>query len=115
MRKDRYNIARLKHTIDFGDESDAYETNPNTGMPETEFVKAVTVRCGTYSLSVNQTLSLTGTRTTDDLILVVRHNDDLRQYHEAMYEGVKYQVSNWSVDETLNAYDLVTLTKISGR
>lgn len=114
MQSSKYSIARLRNKITFGVHEDTDKINPNTGEAIKGFVGKLTVHCGTYTTTVGQSISLAGTLTTNTLLLVIRHNKDVQQYKEAKYKGNTYRVTNISVDESLNAYDVVTLSKKEG-
>lgn len=114
MRSNKYAISRLKDTVTFGDYENTGKINPNTGKKIKGFVGRFTVHCGTYSMTIGQQISLAGALTTNTLLLVIRHNKDVQQYKEAKYKGNTYRVTNISVDESLNAYDVVTLSKKEG-
>lgn len=111
MRSNKYAIARLNHKVTFGHEGSTGKKNPNTGKAIKGFVGDVTVHCGNYSMSASQTISLAGSTIQDTVMIVVRHNPKLQQYKEAKYNDIEYTVSNWSLDDEINAYDLITLTK----
>lgn len=114
MQSSKYSIARLRNKVTFGAHEDTDKINPNTGEAIKGFVGKLTVHCGTYTTTVGQSISLAGTLTTNTLLLVIRHNKDVQQYKAAKFEGKEYKVSNVSVDDGLNAYDVVTLTKKEG-
>ena len=114
MQSSKYSIARLRNKITFGAHEDTDKINPNTGEAIKGFVGKLTVHCGTYTTTVGQSISLAGALTTNTLLLVIRHNKDVQQYKEAMYHDEEYLVKSISVDDELNAYDVVTLTKKEG-
>lgn len=113
MQNKKYAVARLHHQITFGHTGDG-EINPNTGEAMQVFVGDKTVHCGNYTISTTQAISLAGAAFTDNVLLVVRRNKDLtnmKKYPRAMYNGEEYRVAGWSVDDQLNAYNIVTLAK----
>ena len=78
------------------------------------FVADKTVHCGNYTISTTQSINLAGTSFTNDVLLVVRRDKDLtdmKKYPKAMYNNEEYFVAGWSIDDELNAYNIVTLTK----
>lgn len=114
MRSSKYPISRLHNIVEFGKEGPTGEINPNTGEEETGFVPKTKVHCGTYTLSTSATISLAGAALNNTIALVVRHTNeltDLKKYPEARYKGELYGVTGWSIDDQLNAYDVVTLKK----
>ena len=45
---------------------------------------------------------------------MTRHDDRITTALEAILDGVTYKVAGVSSDNELNAYDVVTLTKVDG-
>lgn len=116
MRSNKYSVARLHDKVTFGHEGKTDQMNPNTGQYITGFQGDVTVHCGSYSISANQTISVAGSTIRDTTAIVIRHNPklDISTYREAQYKGELYKVSDWVRDDELLAYDVVTLTKKNG-
>lgn len=114
MRNDKYAVSRLHNKVTFGHEGSTGKVNPNTGEPIKGFVGDKTVHCGNYTISTTQAISLAGASFTNDVLLVVRQDKDLtdmKKYPKAMYNGEEYRVAGWSIDDELNAYNVVTLKK----
>ncbi|MCF1425955.1 phage head closure protein [Lactiplantibacillus plantarum] len=107
-----YTLNRLNKRVQFG----TVKTVQNliNGTNKQQFVPMFTVWCGEYTLTVNNTISLTGTTATTDELIVVRHDDRITTTLEAMLDGVEYKVAGVSSDSELNSYDVVTLTKVNG-
>ncbi len=115
MRNNKYAVARLHNKVTFGHDGSTGKQNPNTGKMIKGFVGDKTVHCGNYTISTTQSIGLAGTSFTDDVLLVVRQDKgltDMKKYPKAMYNGEEYEVAGWSVDDELNAYNVVTLKKI---
>ena len=113
MQNKKYAVARLHNLITFGHIGKG-DINPNTGEAMPIFVGDKTVHCGNYTISTTQAISLAGATFTNNVLLVVRRNKDLtdmKKYPRAMYNGEEYRVAGWSIDDELNAYNIVTLKK----
>ncbi|KZU41114.1 prophage Lp3 protein 11 [Lactiplantibacillus plantarum] len=65
-------------------------------------------------MTVNNTISLTGTTATTNQLIAVRHDERITTALLALLDGVEYKVAGVSSDGELNAYDVVTLTKVNG-
>lgn len=107
-----YNINRLNKRVQFGTVKSVQ--NPINGTTKQQFVTQFTVWYGEYTLTVSNTISLTGTTATTNQLIVVRHDDRITTALEAILDGVTYKVAGVSSDSELNAYDVVTLTKVNG-
>ncbi|KZT95119.1 phage head closure protein [Lactiplantibacillus plantarum] len=107
-----YNLNRLNKRVQFG----TVKSVPNliNGTTKQQFVTLFTVWYGEYTLTVSNTISLTGTTATTNELIVVRHDDRITTTLEAILDGVTYRVAGVSSDSELNAYDVVTLTKVNG-
>lgn len=107
-----YNLNRLNKRVQFGTLKSVQ--NPINGTTKQQFVTLFTVWYGEYTLTISNTISLTGTTATTNQLIVVRHDDRITTTLEAMLDGVEYKVAGVSSDSELNAYDVVTLTKVNG-
>ncbi|MDN5583527.1 MAG: phage head closure protein [Lactobacillus sp.] len=107
-----YNINRLNKRAQFGTVKSVQ--NPINGTTKQQFVTQFTVWYGEYTLTVSNTISLAGTTATTNELIVVRHDDRITTALEAILDGVTYKVAGVSSDSELNAYDVVTLTKVNG-
>lgn len=107
-----YNINRLNKRVQFG----TVKTVQNliNGTNKQQFVPLFTVWYGEYTLTISNTISLTGTTATTNELIVVRHDDRITTALEAILDGVTYKVAGVSSDSELNAYDVITLTKVNG-
>ncbi|MEN2302656.1 phage head closure protein [Lactiplantibacillus plantarum] len=107
-----YNLSRLNKRAQFG----TVKTVQNliNGTTKQQFVPLFAVWCGEYTLTVNNTISLTGTTATTNQLIVVRHDERITTALLALLDGVTYRVAGVSSDSELNAYDVVTLTKVNG-
>ncbi|MCT0193915.1 phage head closure protein [Lactiplantibacillus plantarum] len=107
-----YNLSRLNKRVQFG----TVKTVQNliNGTTKQQFVPLFTVWCGEYTLTISNTISLTGTTATTNELIVVRHDDRITTALEAILDGVTYKVAGVSSDSDLNAYDVITLTKVNG-
>ncbi|WP_436646551.1 phage head closure protein [Lactiplantibacillus plantarum] len=108
----KYNLNRLNKRVQFG----TVKTVQNliNGTEKQQFVPLFTVWCGEYTLTISNTISLTGTTATTNELIAVRHDDRITTTLEAMLDGVEYKVAGVSSDSELNAYDVITLTKVNG-
>ncbi|MDX3786492.1 phage head closure protein [Lactiplantibacillus plantarum] len=107
-----YNLSRLNKRVQFGTVKTVQ--NPINGTSKQQFVPLFTVWYGEYTLTVNNTISLTGTTATTDELIVVRHDERITTALLALLDGVEYKVAGISSDSELNSYDVVTLTKVNG-
>lgn len=107
-----YNLNRLNKRAQFGTVKSVQ--NRINGTTKKQFVPQFTVWCGEYTLTVSNTIRLTGTTTTTNELIVVRHDSRITTALEVMLGGVEYRVAGISSDDELNAYDVVTLTKVNG-
>lgn len=113
MTMKNYNLNRLNKRVQFGVEKMA-GINNNTGENITEFSPSFSVWCGEYTLTISNTISLTGTTATTNELIAVRHDDRITTALLALLDGITYRVAGVSSDSELNAYDVVTLTKVNG-
>ena len=107
-----YNLSRLNKRVEFG----TVKTVQNliNGTTKQQFVPLFTVWYGEYTLTISNTISLTGTTVTTNELIVVRHDDRITTALEAMLDGVEYKVAGVSSDSEPNAYDIITLIKVNG-
>ncbi len=108
----KYSLSRLNKRVQFGTVKSV--ENLINGTTKQQFVPLFTVWCGEYTLTISNTISLTGTTATTNELIVVRHDDRITTALEAILDGVTYKVAGVSSDSELNAYDVVTLTKVNG-
>lgn len=113
MTMKNYNLSRLNKRVQFGVEKMS-GFNPNTGENITKFSPTFSVWCGEYTLTISNTISLTGTTATTNQLIAVRHDDRITTTLEAILDGVTYRIAGVSSDSEMNAYDVVTLTKVNG-
>ncbi|WP_412935836.1 phage head closure protein [Lactiplantibacillus plantarum] len=112
MTMKNYNLNRLNKRVQFGTVKSVQ--NLINGTTKQQFVTLFTVWYGEYTLTISNTISLAGTTATTNKLIVVRHDDRITTALEAMLDGVMYRVAGVSSDSELNAYDVVTLTKVNG-
>ena len=112
MKMKNYNLSRLNERVQFGTVKSVQ--NPINGTTKQQFVPLFTVWCGEYTLTISNTISLTGTTATTNQLIAVRHDERITTALLALLDGVEYKVAGVSSDGELNAYDVVTLTKING-
>lgn len=112
MKMKNYNLNRLNKRVQFG----TVKTVQNliNGTTKQQFVPLFTVWCGEYTLTISNTISLTGTTATTNQLIAVRHDERITTALLALLDGVEYKVAGVSSDGELNAYDVVTLTKVNG-
>ncbi|MCG0626877.1 prophage Lp3 protein 11 [Lactiplantibacillus plantarum] len=112
MTMKNYNLNRLNKRVQFG----TVKTVQNliNGTTKQQFVPLFTVWCGEYTLTISNTISLTGTTATTNQLIAVRHDERITTALLALLDGVEYKVAGVSSDGELNAYDVVTLTKVNG-
>ena len=108
-----YNLSRLNKRVQFG----TVKTVQNliNGTSKQQFSPLFTVWYGDYALTISNTISLTGTTATTNELIVVRHDNRITTALRALLDDVEYKVAGVSSDSDLNAYDVITLTKVNGR
>ncbi|MGX7692067.1 phage head completion protein [Lactiplantibacillus plantarum] len=74
-----YNLNRLNKRAQFGTVKSV--ENLINGTTKQQFVPLFTVWCGEYTLTVNNTISLTGTTATTDELIVARMMNVLPQHY----------------------------------
>ncbi|AYG38890.1 phage head closure protein [Lactiplantibacillus pentosus] len=107
-----YSLNRLNKRVQFGTVKSVQ--NPINGTTKQQFVPLFTVWCGEYTLTISNTISLTGTTATTNQLIAVRHDERITTALLALLDGVEYKVAGVSSDSDMNAYDVVTLTKVNG-
>lgn len=112
MKMKNYNLSRLNKRVQFG----TVKTVQNliNGTTKQQFVPLFTVWYGQYTLTINNTISLTGTTAATNELIVTRHDERITTALLALLDGITYKVAGISSDSELNAYDVVTLTKVNG-
>lgn len=108
----QYNLSRLDKRVQFGTVKSVQ--NLINGTTKQKFVPLFTVWYGEYTLTISNTISLTGTTATTNELIVVRHDDRITTALEAMLDGIEYKIAGISSDSELNAYDVITLAKVNG-
>lgn len=107
-----YSLSRLNKRVQFGTVKSVQ--NPINGTTKQQFVPLFTVWYGDYTLTISNTISLTGTTATTNELITVRHDERITTALLALLDGVEYKVAGVSSDSELNSYDVVTLTKFNG-
>lgn len=107
-----YSLNRLNKRVQFGTVKSVQ--NLINGTTQQKFVPLFTVWCGDYTLTISNTISLTGTTSTTNKLIVVRHDERITTALLAILDGITYKVAGISSDSELNAYDVITLTKVNG-
>lgn len=108
----KYNISRLKHVASFG-EYDCKE-NEFTGMTEDVFKPLFTKRFGYVSMNMALQYAVTGGKQVDTLTIAVRHDDRVTDKIVIKIDNTEYRVVARSIDDDINAYDVLTLKKTVG-
>ena len=106
-----YDISRLKYKVQFGTIQSV--ENDNTGDYSQQFVPQVTCWCGKYTQTQTQQYTLMGNDQQDLITIAIRHNSAVKESLVAKLNGVQYNVAAVNSDDQLNAFDTVTLKKIS--
>lgn len=107
-----YTLNRLNKRVQFGTVKTVQ--NPINGTSKQTFVSQFTVWCGDYNLTISNTISLTGTTATTNQLIAVRHDERITTALLALLDGIEFKVAGISSDSELNAYDVITLTKVNG-
>lgn len=108
-----YNLSRLDSRAEFGTTKSVM--NPNTGANIPTFVAQFTVYCGDVSTSINQSISLLGTDSTQTRMIAVRHNPSINYKQLVHLDNTEYTIVNISSDNSsLNSFDVVTLQYSKG-
>ena len=106
-----YDITRMKERATF--ETVKSRQTPMGVNIETP-VPVTTVWCGEYSNSQQQTYDNLGTHIQVDLVLIIRHNPNIKQSYKVKYKDQQYEIVNINRDDRLNAFDLITLKQYHG-
>ena len=107
-----YDITRMKHKVEF--DTTKTVTNPYSGVNESTTVPVMSLWCGEYTNTLNQTYTNLGNSVNADIVLAVRHNDQLNKQLQVKYKGKEYKIINIDSDDRLNAFDLITLQSKDG-
>lgn len=106
-----YDISRMKHKVTF----ETVKSHENAmGVNVATPVKVATVWCGEYNNTMSQTYTNLGTNVNVDLVLVIRHNPNVKKNYKAKYLDQQYDIVNINSDDRLNAFDLITLRQSKG-
>lgn len=106
-----YDISRMRRKVTF----ETVKSHQNKmGVNVTSPVDVATVWCGEYASTMSQTYTNLGTNINVDLVLVIRHNPNIKNNYKARYQGQQYDIVNINSDERLNAFDLITLRQTKG-
>lgn len=106
-----YDINRMRRKVTF----ETVKSHQNKmGVNVTSPVDVATVWCGEYASTMSQTYTNLGTNINVDLVLVIRHNPNIKNNYKARYQGQQYDIVNINSDERLNAFDLITLRQTKG-
>ena len=101
-----YDITRMKHKVTF----ETVKSHENAmGVNVTSPVEVATVWCGEYNNTMSQTYTNLGTNVNVDLVLVIRHNPNVKKNYKAKYLDQQYDIVSINSDDRLNAFDLITL------
>lgn len=87
--------------------------NPHTGSIIKKFVPKATLWYAPKTRTLNQQYQLIGTEFDNTKIIVIRHNSAVENYTRAQINGVDYEISSYSPDESnhYDTYDFVTLKR----
>ena len=106
-----YDITRMKHKVTF----ETVKSHQNAmGVNITSPIEVATVWCGEYNNTMSQTYTNLGTNVNVDLVLVIRHNPNVKKNYKAKYLDQQYDIVNVNSDDRLNAFDLITLRQAKG-
>lgn len=106
-----YDISRLKQRVEFGLVKSVEDDN--TGDYKQEFVPQFKLWCGKYTQTQTQQYTLMGNDQQALITIAIRHNSAVKESLVAKLDGVQYNVAAVNSDDQLNAFDTVTLKKIS--
>jgi len=106
------NPSRLNTRLHLG-VSAPIRTPQGTMKPGFKEVKKVW--CGTYTISMNQQITLLGAPDSFDIVLIVRHlKGGLDGLKYAEFRKAIYEITNYTPDweDTAHSFDLITLKKV---
>lgn len=106
-----YDLTRLKHRCNFGDIES--KKNPYTGVAVPMFVPKEPRYYGEVSNTMEQNYLVTGLKLEYSTNIVVRHDKNLKDYQAVMIDGAVYNIEKYESDDTINAFDVVTLGKLN--
>lgn len=108
----KYQISRLKNIATFGE----YEEKENefTGITQEIFKGLFTKRFGYVSTNMALQYAVTGGKEVDTLTIAIRHDARVTDKIVVRIDGTEYDVVARSIDDDINAYDVLTLKKTVG-
>lgn len=103
----KYKLSRLNKRAIFGTVQSV--ENPYNGAYITKFVPKFEVWCGTLTQSMDQVFGILGTSTTDIIVIVVRHDERIKNNLMVKLDEQAYSITNVNSDNQINSFDTVTL------
>ncbi|MDB8867678.1 phage head closure protein [Pediococcus acidilactici] len=102
-------FSEFNHRIKFGKMHPV--RNDNTGDNDEMFVPELEVWCKPQKRTANQSYSIYGTDLEGTEVIVIRHNEQVKEMTKASYGGKEYDIVVNNPDESGNylAYDYITL------
>lgn len=107
----KYQISRLKHVASFGEYGE--KETPMGNVIEV-FKPLFTKRFGYVSTNMTLQYTVTGGKQVDTLTIAVRHDDRVTDKIVIKIDNTEYRVVARSIDDDINAYDVLTLKKTVG-
>lgn len=105
--------SEFNRRVAFGDVKTI--TNPHTGGKSKEFVADFAAWFAPRKRTLDQKYELVGTDLEDTSVVIVRHNKALADKQMALIDGIKYDIIDYSPDESFGvmANDYITLKRRS--
>ena len=87
----------------------------SAGINVTSFVPAYSLHFKQQKRTLTQQYTLVGTRLDNSITIITRHDDRNANQKQARIDGVVYDISDISPDDSNDAirYDYLTLTKVT--
>ncbi|WP_432365586.1 phage head closure protein [Lacticaseibacillus paracasei] len=108
----KFKAADFSRKVDLGSPK---SHTTGAGLNITSFVPAYSLHFKQQNRTLTQQYTLVGTRLDNSITIIVRHDARNVEQKQACLDGITYDISDISPDDSNNAirYDYLTLTKVT--
>lgn len=109
------NVSRMTFMLEFGNQVKTDAVNPNTGESIKKFNADFKLWAGTWSLTVEQKITLAGAGIKNAAVFFVRHNNSLDDSMQLRYnQSDVYQIDSIAFDDGIppDGFDLITCHRV---
>lgn len=108
----KFKVADFSHKVDLGSPQ---SHTTGAGLNITSFVPAYSLHFKQQKRTLTQQYTLVGTRLDNSITIIVRHDARNIEQKQARLDGIVYDISDISPDDSNNAirYDYLTLIKVT--